>query len=132
MAARFHTVSDMKRARGLGSAKSGARHWWLVRLTAVGNFVLLLWFIASLILLPSLDYTSVTAWIAQPAVAVPLILMILSTFWHARLGFQVFIEDYVHSEGWKLIALTALSFFLLALGALGVFSVLTITFGAHG
>ena len=132
MASRFHSASDMKRARGLGSAKSGVHHWWLTRLTAVGNLGLLLWFVASLLLLPALDHATVTAWIAQPVVAVPLLLMILSTFWHARLGFQVFIEDYVHSEGAKLIALAALSFFLLALGAISVFSVLAIAFGARG
>ncbi len=131
MASRFHSSSDMKRARGLGSAKAGVHHWWLVRVTAVGNFTLLLWFVASLLLLPSLDHATVTAWIAQPLVAIPLVLMILSTFWHARLGFQVFIEDYVHSDGWKLIALTALSFFLLALGAASIFSVLAIAFGAR-
>lgn len=132
MASRFHSSTDLKAVRGLGSAKSGVHHWWLQRLTAAGNLVLLIWFVASLILLPSLDHATVIAWIAQPLVAVPLVLMILSTFWHARLGFAVFIEDYVHDDGLRLIALTALTFFLLALGALSVFSVLAIAFGARG
>lgn len=131
MASRFQSATDIKRVRGLGSAKSGVGHWWLQRLTGAGNFVLLIWFVVSLLLLPSLDHTTVTAWIAQPLVAVPLLLLILSTFWHARLGFRVFIEDYVHEEGGKLISLVALDFFIVTLGVMCAVSVLAIAFGVR-
>jgi succinate dehydrogenase / fumarate reductase membrane anchor subunit len=90
----------------------------------------MLWFLASLLLLPNLAHASVVAWIAQPLVAVPLLLLILSVFWHARLGVQVMIEDYVHGESGKLLAVVALNFFILGAGALSVFSVLAIAFGA--
>lgn len=129
MATDFNSSSDIKRVRGLGSAKSGVHHWWLQRVTAAGNLVLLAWFIASLILLPSLDRSSVLAWLSSPLVAVPMLLLILTTFWHARLGVQVLIEDYVHSEGLKLLAFIALNFFILGTAAVAAFSVLIIAFG---
>lgn len=131
MASRFDSASGLKRVRGLGSAKSGVHHWWLQRVTAVSNFVLMIWFLASLILLPGLDHGSVVAWIAQPLVAVPLLLLTFSTFWHARLGVQVMIEDYVHAEGPKLLAVIALNFFILGMGAVATFSILSIAFGAQ-
>lgn len=127
---RFTSASDMKLARRLGSAKNGREHWWWQRVTAVSNFGLVIWLLLSLVLLPSFDRGTVVTWIAQPIVTILLLLLILSTFWHARLGFQVFIEDYVHDTGLKLLALVALSFFLLFLGAIAAYSVLTIAFGA--
>lgn len=130
MATDFQSASGLKRVRGLGSAKSGAHHWWLQRVTAAGNLVLLIWFVASLLLLPTLNHSSVITWIAQPLVAVPLLLLIFSTFWHARLGVQVMIEDYVKAEGLKLLAFIALNFFILAAGVVATFSVLAIAFGA--
>lgn len=129
MATDFNSASGLKRVRGLGSAKSGVHHWWLQRVTAASNLILLVWFLASLILLPSFDRSSVLAWISSPLVAVPLLLLIVSTFWHARLGVQVLIEDYVHSEGLKLLAIIALNFFIFGIAAVAAFSVLIIAFG---
>ena len=130
MAGKFQSASGLKQVRGLGSAKSGVHHWWLQRVTAVGTFALALWFVASLILLPNLDHSSVVAWDGQPLVAVPLLLLTLSVFWHARLGVQVLIEDYVHGEGLKLLAIVALNFFILGVGAIAFFSIARIAFGA--
>src|SRR3546814_330031 len=90
------TGTGIGRVRGLGSAKSGAHHWWLQRVTAAGNIVLVLWFFISLLRLPSLDHETVVRWIQSPLVTVPLILLTVNVFWHFRLGLQVFIEDYVH------------------------------------
>lgn len=130
MASRFASGTEIKRVRGLGSARSGVGHWWLQRVTAVANVLLLIWFLASLLLLPSLDHASVVAWIAQPIVTVPLVLLILTTFWHLRMGVQVMIEDYVHSEGAKMLCLVALTFYTIATGAIALFSVLKIALGA--
>jgi succinate dehydrogenase / fumarate reductase, membrane anchor subunit len=117
------------RVRGLGSARSGAHHWWLERLTSVSTLLLFVWFAVSLLRMPSLDHQAVVEWLADPLVAVPMLLLIVSTFWHLKLGLQVVIEDYVHEEGWKFFSITLLNLLTVALGALAVFSVLKIAFG---
>jgi len=117
------------RVRGLGSAKSGAAHWWQERLTSVSTLLLFVWFLASLLLLPNLEHATVIAWLRSPIAAVPMLLLIVSTFWHAKAGMQVIIEDYVHESGWKFFSITLLNFLTLALGALAFFSVLKIAFG---
>lgn len=121
--------TEIGRVRGLGAAKSGVHHWWLQRVTAIANLLLVVWFIVSLVRLPDLGYQTVTGWMAQPLVAVPLILFVVSVFWHLRLGLQVLIEDYLH-EGTKVAALLALNAFAVAGGLVGVFSILKIALGA--
>lgn len=121
--------TDLGRVRGLGAAKDGVHHWWLQRVTAVANIVLMLWFIFSLVRLPALDYSSVTLWLRQPVAAVPMLLLIVSVFWHFRLGVQVLIEDYVHGPA-RIIATLALSFYTLAGAAAAVFAVFKIALGA--
>ena len=79
------TGTGIGRVRGLGSARHGAHHWLAQRYTAVGNLLLVLWLIFSLVSLPGLDYESVRNWIANPLVAVPLMLMLVSIFYHLRL-----------------------------------------------
>ena len=86
--------TSIGRVRGLGSAHSGAHHWLLQRFTAIGNLVLMAWFIVSVLLLPDLNYTTAREWIAAPVPATAMALLIISTFWHARLGLQVMLEDY--------------------------------------
>jgi succinate dehydrogenase / fumarate reductase membrane anchor subunit len=117
------------RVRGLGSAKSGAHHWWLERLTSISTLVLFVWFLVSIFRLPALDHETVVEWLESPIVAVPMLLLVVSTFWHLKLGLQVVIEDYVHEGGLKLFSITLLNFFVIALGALAFYSVLKIAFG---
>src|SRR5690606_11988058 len=69
--------TEIGRVRGLGAAKSGVHHWWLQRVTAIANLLLVVWFIVSLVRLPDLGYQTVTDWMAQPLVAVPLILFVV-------------------------------------------------------
>ena len=122
------TGTGIGRVRGLGSAKSGAHHWWMQRLTAGGNILLLLWFVVSLLRLPSLDHKAVVHWMASPLVAVPLLLLVANTFWHFRLGLQVVIEDYQHDES-RIMALVVLNFYTIAAAAIAIFAILKIAFG---
>ena len=121
--------TELGRVRGLGAAKDGVHHWWLQRVTAVANIVLVLWFVVSLVRLPSLDYASVTLWLRQPVAAVPMLLLIVAVFWHLRLGVQVLIEDYLQGPS-RLVAMLALNFYALAGAAAAIFSVFKIALGA--
>lgn len=120
--------TEIGRVRGLGSAKEGAHHWIAQRLTALSNLLLMLWFIGSLVMLPSLSFATVSAWLSSPLAAVPMILLLISTCWHLRLGLQVFIEDYVHEASGKLPLLILLNFYAIGAAALGTFAVLKLAF----
>lgn len=120
--------TSIGRVRGLGSAHEGAHHWLLQRFTAIGNLVLVLFLLVSFLLLPAYDYGTVTGWLSSPIAAAALILLIVSTFWHARLGLQVLIEDYIH-EGGSRFALTALLNLVAVAGAVfGIFCIASIAF----
>ncbi len=96
--------TPLKNVRGLGSAHSGVRHWWLQRITAVALVPLSLWFLWLCAGLAHADYATVRAAIGQPVHAVLLVALVVSLFWHGALGLQVVIEDYVHTR-WKEVAL---------------------------
>lgn len=123
------TGTNIGRVRGLGSAKHGAMHWWRQRLTAGGNIVTMVWFVVSLFRLPALDHAAVSTWLQSPFNAVMMVLLVGSVFYHFRLGLQVTIEDYLH-EGSRVVAMVLLNFYTLALGAIAIFSILKIAFGA--
>jgi succinate dehydrogenase membrane anchor subunit len=121
--------SPLSRVRGLGSAKEGVSHWWAQRLTALALIPLAVWFVISLLGITGADHAAVSAWVGSPVVAGLLILLIAATFYHGYLGLQVVIEDYVHSEGWKLVALLAVKGASWFLAILGVVSVLVLLLG---
>lgn len=122
--------NPLKRARGLGSAQSGVGHWWTQRLTAAALVLLGTWFVLTVLSLLHADYASAHAMVAKPWNAVLLIAFVVTAFWHAVLGLQVVIEDYVHTR-WKEVSLLVLIKFLAVLGALAsVLAVLRIALGA--
>ena len=121
--------TSIGRVRGLGSAKAGPHHWLLQRFTAIGNLVLVLWFIVSLLLLPNFDYATVREWLARPVPATAMALLIISTFWHARLGMQVMFEDYVHENGSKFAVLALLNLAAFAGAGFGLFCVIRLALG---
>ena len=121
--------TPLKRVRGLGSARSGAHHWWLERLTAVATLILLVWLAASLARLPDLDHRTLAAWLAAPLAAAPMLLLIVSVFWHLKMGLQVIVEDYVHVEGPRLFWIVLINFLSLFGAGLAIFSVLKIALG---
>ena len=123
------TGTPIGRVRGLGAAKEGTHHWWRQRVTAGTNFLLMVWLLASIARLPGYDYASVHSWLRQAWVAVPMALLVLSVFYHFRLGLQVLIEDYQHNES-RVVAMVALNIFVVALGATAIFSILKVAFGA--
>ena len=121
------TGTSIGRVRGLGSAHEGARHWWHQRLTAGGNLLLVTWLVVSLFRLPLWNYRALVLWLSSPFASVALILVVLSAFYHLRLGLQVVIEDYQH-DFTRIVALVLLNFFALAGAALAIFSILKVAF----
>lgn len=121
--------TSIGRVRGLGSAHSGSHHWLLQRFTAVGNLILMTWLLGSFILLPDMSYDTVSAWISRPVPATAMALLIVSVFWHARLGLQVVIEDYVHEPANKFAALIALNLAAFGGAAFGLFCVVRLALG---
>ena len=93
--------TNLARVRGLGSAKEGARHWWAQRLTALALVPLTIWFVFSIVNLAGASYLEATEWLASPFVAVFMIIFVVAMLYHALLGVQVVVEDYINHEGWK-------------------------------
>ncbi len=121
--------TPLGRVRGLGSARSGAHHWWHERLSSVASLILLVWFFVSLLRLPDFQYQTVREWLAAPLAAVPMMLLIVTVFWHLAGGLRVVVEDYVHEEGSKLFWLVLISFGSLFGAGLCLFSVARLAFG---
>lgn len=116
--------SPLAKAKGHGASHSGVGHWWLQRVTAVALMALLPWFVLSLIhSMLSSDVTAVANWMASPVNALGTSLLLIAMFWHAKLGLQVVIEDYVHAPFSKYALLLANNFICFAGPAIGILAV---------
>jgi succinate dehydrogenase / fumarate reductase membrane anchor subunit len=120
--------SPLGKVLGTGSAKEGVRHWWLQRLTSIALVPLTIWFVVSLLALPSFEHVTVVAWMAQSWTALLLVLFILVVTWHSQLGVRVIVEDYVHG-GAKTLTLVVITFIHALVAAAGIFAVLKVAFG---
>jgi succinate dehydrogenase / fumarate reductase, membrane anchor subunit len=109
--------TPLARARGLGSAKSGTGHFKWQRVTAIVLALLSPWLIGLLVAMVGADEFAVREALARPLNAILLTLFVVCLFWHAKLGVQVVIEDYVHHRGAE-IALLLLNLLACALGAI--------------
>ena len=118
--------TDLGRVRGLGTAKEGVHHWWMQRLTAIALIPLTLWFIISIATLNNASYTETVNWLSIPLVSIFMILLVSAMLYHALLGVQVVVEDYIHQEGFKFLLLIGLKFIFLVLGVVAIFSLLKI------
>ena len=122
--------SPLSRVRGLGAAHGGVAHWWAQRLTGIALVPLTLWFIWAVSGLLGADLAAMTAWVGTGQNAVLLILLIVSGMYHAQLGLQVVVEDYVHAEGAKTVTLILIKLGAIFLGVINIFAVLKLTFGS--
>ncbi|WP_109125945.1 succinate dehydrogenase, hydrophobic membrane anchor protein [Dyella sp. C11] len=122
--------NPLKRAKGLGSAQSGVGHWWTQRVTATALVFLAIWFVVTVLGALHADYATAKAIVAKPWNALLLVAFVLAMCWHAVLGLQVVIEDYVHTR-WKEVALLVLVKFIAVLGTLAtLMAVLRVALGA--
>lgn len=122
--------TELGKVRGLGSAKAGTHHFWMERVTAIAGLPLviyLVYFIVAHLGSPRADIVNA---IKNPVCAVALLLAIIANFWHMALGLQVVVEDYVHSEGRKLVILLTINLVSFFLGAVALYSILKMSFGS--
>ena len=120
--------TPLGKVRGLGSAKSGTDHFWKVRTTSVALVPLLLFYIVFLIAYVGRPYADVVGALANPFVATINALTVIASIAHMRLGMEEIIQDYVHSEGMKVLFLVLNAFFSLVIGGLCLIAVLKIAF----
>jgi len=116
--------TPLQQVKGLGSAKEGADHWWWQRLTAMILVPIGLWFVFSFLRLIGSDYQAIVTWLSSPWNAALVVLFLAAMFYHAKLGMQVVIEDYIHVEWLKITCLIAMQFILLLFGITAVLAVL--------
>jgi succinate dehydrogenase / fumarate reductase, membrane anchor subunit len=124
------SATPLGQVRGLGSAHHGGEHWLTERVTSIALLLLGTWLIASLLLLPKLDQRTVLEWLHAPSGAIPMALLIIIGFKHALDGMKVVVDDYVHEEGSRFVWNTLLLFLAVGGGALSLFALARIAFGA--
>lgn len=119
--------TPLARVRGLGSAKSGLHHWWHQRLTAIALVPLMIVTILTVATIGTLDYAGALAMMANPFIAALLLLLVIVGFYHAAMGLQVVLEDYVAAEGTRMVAILFVKMALFALATLTILSILKVS-----
>ena len=122
--------TPLARVRGLGSAKDGTEQFLRQRVTAIANIFLVSFGILIIVRLAGADYLTVRRTLAEPLNTIALLLLILSGVVHMRIGMQTIIEDYVHADGYKVLALLINTFFAAVVGLASAYAVLKLSFGA--
>ncbi|MGO0999541.1 succinate dehydrogenase, hydrophobic membrane anchor protein [Lysobacter sp. CA196] len=125
-----HLRNPLKTARGLGSAKDGTHHFVVQRITAIALIALTLYVLGLIVSWIGGDYASVRASVAHPCNAVLLSAFVVAMFWHAKLGLQVVIEDYVHTPGLAIASQLAVVFVCVLAALASVLAIIRIALGA--
>jgi len=120
--------TPLKQVKGLGSAKEGTSHFWAQRLSAMALVPLILWLCFSIASLPGMDYVTLREWLSHPFTAIMMILLIVTAFFHSRLGLQEVAIDYIGGHAARTVAFVAITFLAAILAVTGVFSVMRIAF----
>ncbi len=114
---------------GLGSAKTGSNHWWMQRISAIALIPLTFWMVAFIKQLNNANYNQISAWLSEPLNSLLAISFVIAAFYHAALGLQVVIEDYVQNESYKITAIWTIKLGFLFLALTALVSILRIILG---
>jgi len=119
--------NNLGKVQGMESENHhGVGHWKLQRISAIAMIPLVLWFVSSLLFVIMSGYNDAIDWVQNPLNATGLVLLFGTLFFHAALGLQVVIEDYVHLEGLKIILIILIKLLSILLGVLSILCVLKI------
>tara|TARA_B100000470_G_C19526408_1_gene274156 strand:+ start:267 stop:590 length:324 start_codon:yes stop_codon:yes gene_type:complete len=88
-----------------------SRKWILQRISALIVAPLIVWFLISLIFLSTQDYNSTITFLSKPIFSYLTIILLISGFFHAKIGLSEIFEDYIHNEKIKNVA-NLFTFFL--------------------
>lgn len=121
--------TPLKNVRGLGTAKTGTEHFVHQRLTATALVFLSIWFLVFVVSLAGADYATAVATVSKPWNAVLLVGFLIAMFWHAQLGLQVVLEDYIHNSLLALALQTTVKFIAVLGAIVSVFAVARIVLG---
>lgn len=121
--------TEIGQVRGLGSAHHGGHHWLLMQATSAGALITCAYLVFSFLLLDDFSYAAMTGWLKGLGPSFALALLIISVFWHARLGMQILIDDYVHESGRRFAAHLTLNLATFAGGAFGLLCLIRVALG---
>ena len=119
--------TPLAKVKGLGSAKAGTGHFWMQRITAITLIPLSLWMVAFTEQLLNAPHSQMVSWMASPLNTVLAIAWVIAAFYHAALGLQVVIEDYVHTEWMKISSIWAMKLFFLFFALAAMVAILKIS-----
>ena len=121
--------TPLGRVRGLGASHSGTGDFWRQRLTAVAMVLLILPVIVVVMMLLGRNQAGAAQILGSPLVAIVMLLFIIASVWHMKIGMQVVIEDYVHNEKLKLASIMANNFFSVAVALASIYAILKLSSG---
>ncbi|MBR1153828.1 succinate dehydrogenase, hydrophobic membrane anchor protein [Bradyrhizobium sp. AUGA SZCCT0240] len=121
--------TPLARVRALGSSHSGTSDFWRQRLTAVAMTLLIVPVIVVVLMLLGSNQAGAKQIFSSVPIAIIMLLFILASAWHMKIGMQVVIEDYVHNEKIKLASVMANNFFCIAVALASIYAILKMSSG---